>query len=98
MHTKDFLAGELEKAGLPEMAKNARAGMYHDFLSPLPFPEMQLDLELNMAVESGNEAAAELRKRHHAGEFDASFEESEEWAESADGKDALAQLFGGMKS
>jgi hypothetical protein len=94
MHTKDNLAQELEKAGLPEMAKNARAGLYHDYLSPLDFPEMQLDLELQIAAEAGNEAAAALRKRHHAGEFDASFEESEEWANSADGQAAMRMLMG----
>jgi len=97
MHTKDNLAQELEKAGLPEMAKKARAGIYHDYLSPLDFPELQLDVELHMAAEAGNAAAARLRDRHHAGEFDASFEESEEWANSAEGKAAVKMLFGGRE-
>ena len=29
MHTKDFLAGELSKAGLTHMADMAREGYYH---------------------------------------------------------------------
>lgn len=94
MHTKDFLAGELEKAGLTEMAEKARQGLYHDYLSPLPFPEMQLDADLVAAIKAGNDAAAALRARHHEGEFDASMEESDEWAASPDGREALGQLLG----
>lgn len=89
MHTKDFLAQELEKAGLPEMAERARQGMYHDFLSPLDFPELQLDADLAKAAKRGNEAAVELRRRHWNGEFDASKEESDEWAASPEGQEAL---------
>jgi len=89
MHTKDFLAQELEKAGLTEMAEKARTGYYHDFLSPLDFPELQLDKDL---LAAGTPEALALRARHHNGEFDASTEESEEWAESADGQEAFRAL------
>jgi hypothetical protein len=91
MHTKDFLAQELEKAGLPDMAAKAREGYYHDFLSRLAFPDLQLDADLAAA---GTPAADALRRRHHNGEFDASKEESDEWAESADGQAAFKQLMG----
>jgi hypothetical protein len=89
MHTKDFLAQELEKAGLHAMAAKAREGYYHDYLSPLDFPEMQLDADL---LEAGTPEALALRMRHHNGEFDASIEESEEWAASEEGQAAMRSL------
>jgi hypothetical protein len=92
MHTKDFLAQELRKAGLEAMASEAERGHYHDYLSPLPFPDLQLDADLVEAIKGGNEAAKDLRRRHHAGEFDASNEESDEWAESEDGRRAFDLL------
>jgi hypothetical protein len=92
MHTKDFLAQELRAAGLEEMAEKAARGYYHDFLSPLAMPEMQLDRDL-FAV--GTPAAMALRRRHHNGEFDASTEESDAWANSADGREAIGKLIRG---
>jgi len=89
MHTKDILAGELRKAGLHEMADKAATGYYHDFLSPLPMPEMQLAADL---AEAGTPAALALRARHYNGEFDASLAESDEWAESAAGAEAYDAL------
>lgn len=88
-HTKDFLADELEKASLPEMAAKARRGHYHDYLSTIDFPDLQLDADL---IEAGTPAAQSLRLRHHNGEFDASMEESEDWMASRAGKEALAGL------
>lgn len=85
-HTKDYLARHLEAAGLPEMATKARTGYYHDFLSPLPMPSIQLDKDLRAA---NTPAAEELRRRHHEGEFDASLFESHEWAKSPEGKATL---------
>lgn len=92
MHTKDFLAGELRKAGLDDMAAKAETGYYHDFLSPLALPDLQLDEDLVDAIKAGNEAAKDLRRRHHNGEFDASLKESDEWAASEDGKAAFSLL------
>lgn len=89
MHTTEKLALELEKAGLHEMAKKARTGYYHDFLSHLDFPELQLDKDLQ---DAGTPEALALRVRHHNGEFDASKEESDAWAESPEGKAAYAEL------
>lgn len=92
MHTKDILAEELTKAALSEMAMMARDGYYHAFLSPLPFPDIQLAADL---AEAGTPAAFALRARHLNGEFDASNKESDDWAKSEDGKAAFAELIGG---
>lgn len=83
MHSKDFLADELRKADLSEMANKAATGYYHDFLSPLDLPVMQLAADL---VQAGTPAALALRQRAINGEFDATSEESDEWATSADGQ------------
>lgn len=89
MHTKDILAAELAKAGLPDMAAKAAQGYYHDFLSPLTFPCLQLGEDLALA---GTPAAMALRARHLNGEFDATQGESEEWAESPEGRNTFQQL------
>lgn len=83
MHTKDILATELTKAGLPEMAAKAATGYYHDYLSPLAMPCIQLAEDL---AKAGTPAALTLRARHLNGEFDATIEEGQEWANSADGR------------
>lgn len=90
MHTKDYLAQELEKCGLTEMAAKARTGYYHDYLSPLDMPETQLLLDLR--DHNHGPAVEEMIQRHLNGEFDASFEESEEWANSPEGKAAMGML------
>ena len=90
MHTKDFLAGELEKCGLVEMAAKARTGYYHDFLSPLDTPEIQLLIDLRQA--NRGPAVERLIERHLNGEFDASHEESEAWANSPEGRAAMGNL------
>lgn len=89
MHTKDILADELRKAGLPEMADKAATGYYHDYLSPLATPALQLLQDLQAA---GTPAALALAERHTNGEFDATKEESDDWANSPDGKAAFAKL------
>lgn len=89
MHTKDYLAWELQKAGLHSMAAKATEGWYHDYLSPLATPCQQLaeDLEKIKTPE-----AQVLLSRHLNGEFDASLEESEAWVKSPEGKEGLSQL------
>lgn len=89
MHTKDFLAAELARAGLNEMASKAAEGYYHDFLSPLAMPETQLAEDLGAA---GTPEAHTLRERHIRGEFDASPEESEAWANSPEGREVFTSL------
>lgn len=68
MPDKDFLAQELNAAGLTEMAAKASTGYYDDFLSPLPAPATQLAADL---AEAGTPGALALRARHLNGEFDA---------------------------
>jgi hypothetical protein len=89
MHTKDKLAAELENAGLYAMALKARGGYYHDFLSPLPTPCLQLVTDL---AKIGTPMALTIRQRAMNGDFDASVEESEDWAAGPDGQQALSQL------
>lgn len=89
MHTKDKLAGELEKIGLRDMAMKARGGYYHDFLSPLDTPCLQLAADL---LKVGTPAALALRDRHLNGEFDATKEESDEWVASPEGQAAFDAL------
>jgi hypothetical protein len=96
MHTKDILAAELRKAGLDAMADKAAEGYYHDFLSPLDMPGHQLAYDLNGFVRSTTwprrEEAAALLARHRNGDFDATKEESQAWAESPEGKATRAVL------
>lgn len=94
MHTKDILAAELDKAGLQEMAAKAATGWYHDYLSPLATPCLQLAEDLAAA---GTPAALALRARHLNGEFDATTEESDEWTASPDGQAAFDQLIAETK-
>lgn len=89
MHTKDILAAELTKADLPEMAAKAATGYYHDFLSPLDMPCLQLANDLALA---GTPAALAIRARHLDGEFDATLEESDDWAASAEAAEAFGKL------
>ena len=100
MHTTEILAKALEEADLTEMSNKARQGYYHDFLSPLTFPEMQLmrDLEDAMVLEKDPDkyaAISALRTRHLNGEFDANLEESDEWAQSPEGQETFNMLIKG---
>lgn len=95
MHSKDKLADELMKAGLVDMAAKAREGYYHDFLSPLDSPCLQLAADL-AAIETA--AAADLYTRHLNGEFDATVEEGDEWAASPEGQEAFRRLVESMKN
>jgi hypothetical protein len=89
MHTKDILAAELSKAGLTHMAEMAAEGYYHDFLSPLATPCIQLAADL---AGVGTSEAMALRARAVAGEFDASKEEGDTWAGSKDGLETFSLL------
>lgn len=93
IHTKDYLAQELTKAGLDEMAAKAASGYYHDFLSPLDMPCLQLMTDLETV---GSPEAVKLIDRHASGEFDASMEESNEWYHSAEGQACVAAFKGSI--
>jgi hypothetical protein len=95
MHTKDKLADALLKIGLLDMSLKARSGYYHDFLSPLDLPEMALITALGAAASRDPERAAaidQLRQRVIEGEFDASEEESEEWAKTPEAQELFRKL------
>lgn len=97
MHTKDKLADALAGLGLMEMADIARTGYYHDFLSPLELPALTLYKHLAAeALKTGDGVKANrirnLMYHVQQGEFDASPEESEEWAASAEGQAAMKSL------
>jgi hypothetical protein len=92
MHTKDRLAGELEAIGLQEMADKARKGAYDDYLSESATNIMDL---VNDLAKAGSVEALALRKRAIDGEFDATHEESEAWAQSPEGKATFNSLLKG---
>ena len=95
------LADALMHAGLPEMSFAARDCRYHDFRSSLPDPASALDRELLAAMAQPGltmeqkTTIMDIRTRHHAGEWDATKDESEEWAAGPDGQDALGRLMRG---
>lgn len=90
-----------------EMVQRAVDGYYHDFLSPLDFPEIQLVQDLRAIAgntslpRSVRQEIKRLAERVIDGEFDASPEESAAWAASPEGKETFRALaddvvFGGM--
>jgi hypothetical protein len=89
MHTKDRLAEELIRIGLPILAKKAAEGFYDDFLSPLPAPIVTL---VRLLTVAGTPDALELAERVKAGEFDATAEEADAWANSPDGQETFGKL------
>jgi len=101
-HTTVKLARALgEIPGVPEaMIKRARDGYYHDFLSPLAMPEVQLVADLReLSTRPATPRASrpllrDLAKAVINGEFDATKEESDEWMRSPEGQEAMAALTG----
>lgn len=108
-HTTVKLAKAL--GGIPgvpqDMIRRAIDGYYHDFLSPLDFPEIQLvsDLrELASRPATPRNSRPLLRAMADqviAGDFDATKAESDEWARSPEGRETFRQLaddavFGGI--
>jgi hypothetical protein len=101
-HTTTKLARALEAIpGVPEdMIEKARTGHYHDYLSPLDFPEMQLVADLrNLAGRRTMPPASRrmllnLAKDVINGKHDASKAESDEWMRSPDGQETMALLTG----
>jgi hypothetical protein len=94
LHTNDRLAIELSKLGLNEMAEKATTGWYHDYMSPLDAPCIQL---VNDLSNVGTPEAMELRKRVINGDFDATKEEGDEWASSEEGQATFRSLLGKRK-
>jgi hypothetical protein len=98
--TSENLAKVLESVGLNDMAVKARADKYHDFLSDDALCALTLEEELRAARDAcpDKERAARIetvRQQHLNGEFDASMEESDEWASGPDGLQAFKMLLEG---
>jgi hypothetical protein len=88
----------------PAMIRRAEAGYYHDYLSPLPFPELTLVSQLAALANHPSRARGPaglalmgLRQRVIDGEFDASRAESDAWARSPEGQAAWAELLKGRR-
>jgi hypothetical protein len=108
-HTTIKLAKALgEIPGVPrDMTQRAIDGYYHDYLSPLVMPEIQLVADLRALASApatprdSRPLLRQMAERVINGEFDASKEESDEWARSPEGQETFRQLrddvvFGGM--
>jgi hypothetical protein len=101
-HTTSILAKALEAIpGVPaDMIERARAGFYHDYLSPLATPEIRLVAELRELAGRRAMRPASRRKLLNLakdvinGKHGASKAESEEWARSPDGQETMALLTG----
>ena len=99
-HTTVKLAQALSVIpGVPQdMINRAQAGVYHDFLSPLDYPEVQLLSDLQALAETpatprdSRRLLRDMARRVMAGEFDASAEEARVWAESPEGRETFRQL------
>jgi len=108
-HTTAKLAQALrEVPGMPrDMITRAVDGYYHDYLSPLIFPEIQLVSDLKALAKQpatgpkARAALASLAQRVVDGDFDATKEEADAWASSTEGQETFRQLrddavFGGI--
>lgn len=102
--SSQYLANTLRAAGpaFEGLAMRAEKDEFHDFLSPLDMPSIELDKALVGIIiaygyTSPARAATELRKRHHNGDFDATPAESEEWAKSPDGQATFNALIEDFK-
>jgi hypothetical protein len=91
------LAKLCDEVGLTAIAANARMFAYHDFKSPFDFPETMLHGHLKEAMNAEKDPVKrskiqEILAMHMSGEFDATYDESEEWARSPDGIAAMQDL------
>lgn len=101
-HTTARLARALEAIpGCPgAMIKRARDGYYHDYLSPLDTPAVQLVADLREAAarpatpRNSRPLLRTLADDVIAGKYDATKAESDEWAASPEGRETLAALTG----
>jgi hypothetical protein len=86
----------------PEMIARARDGYYHDFLSPLDLPEVQLVADLRELADrpatprTSRNLLRALAKAVIDGQHDASKEESDEWAASPEGQETMAAAMAGQ--
>ncbi len=98
--TSETLAQALDELGLHLMARRARTDEFHDFLSPHDTPTLKLVELLHHCAEATAttskpglaERIDKLRRDVINGDYDASLEESEEWANSEEGRAAFGWL------
>ena len=90
-----------EIPGVPDaMIARAEGGFYHDYLSPLAMPEVQLVADLRELASrpatprNSRPLLRGLADRVIAGEFDATRAESDAWAMSPEGRETLASVTG----
>lgn len=101
-HTTAKLARALEAIpGVPKaMIERARDGFYHDYLSPLDTSELQLVTDLRDLADrpatprNSRPLLRALAKAVIDGQYDASREEADEWAQSAEGRETMAAFTG----
>jgi hypothetical protein len=99
-HTTAKLARAMsEIPGVPKaMIQRAIDGYYHDFLSPLDFPEIQLVSDLRDLAKTpatprnSRPLLMSLALAVIDGQYDASKEESDAWAASPEGQETFRQL------
>jgi hypothetical protein len=82
------LSAALREAGLTELAARAHAGEFNEFFGEYAAPLLLL---ADLLHKVGTPAALAVRARLINGEFDAG-DESEEWAQSEEGQDAMRRL------
>lgn len=109
VHTNEKLAVRLEhiqrcvlnpdeRAMFVPLINQARAGYYHDYMSPIPMPDVQLvcDLrDLNAKIEAAHGVHGMLNNLTSEvmdGRFEATLKEGEDWLLSDAGQAALASL------
>jgi hypothetical protein len=109
VHTNERLAVRLEhiqrtvlspdeRALFVPLINQARAGYYHDYMSPIPMPDVQLvcDLrELNERIAATHGVHGMLNNLTSEvidGKFEATVKEGEDWLLSDAGQAALKQL------
>jgi hypothetical protein len=85
--TTEKLARALAEEHAPQyMIDRARAGYYDDFKSPIAFPEMEL------LADSELHDLKRIKEGVYNGEWDATKEESDEWARSPEGQAIFQEL------
>lgn len=89
MHTKDKLAQALRDIGLDKLADKAATGYWHDYLSPINFPTTDI---VGRLVRLHRPDATKLAEAIMNGEFDASKDEADAWANSREGKAVAATV------
>lgn len=93
MGSTEKLVAALEEAGAPAaLVERARRNEFHDFKSESPTPISDL---VNACREAGLQGGLRnVVARAIGGEFDATKEESDEWARSPEGQDTFGRLIG----